>query len=141
MELKEKLVVLRKEKGLTQLKLAEMMNVSRQAVSRWETGDAVPSTDNLKYLGSLYDVPLEYLLRDDALEPIRADSESGEEEISFVNEVKKKNRNIVLGLILVGIVVVALGGILFGSKDEDPIPMEEIEGSDMVIVDEFEMDW
>ena len=46
-----------------------------------------------------------------------------------------------LGLILVGIVVVALGGILFGSKDEDPIPMEEIEGSDMVIVDEFEMDW
>lgn len=141
MELKEKLVALRKEKGLTQLKLAEMMNVSRQAVSRWEAGDAVPSTDNLKYLGSLYDVPLEYLLHDDALEPIRVDPESGKEETSSVNEVKKKNRNIVLGLVLVGIVVVALGCILLGSKDEDSIPMEEIEGSDMVIVDDFEMDW
>lgn len=140
MELKEKLVVLRKEKGLTQLKLAEMMNVSRQAVSRWEAGDAVPSIDNLKYLGSLYDVPLEYLLHDDALEPIRAELEPGKEETSSVNEVKKKNRNIVLVLILVGIVIVALGGILFG-KDEDSIPMEKIEGSDVVIVDDFEMDW
>lgn len=141
MELKEKLVVLRKEKGLTQLKLAEMMNVSRQAVSRWESGDAIPSTDNLKYLRRLYDVPLEYLLHDDALEPIRANPEFGKEETSSVNEVKKKKRNIVLGLISVGIVVVALGCILFGSKDEDLIPMEEIEGSDMVIVDDFEMDW
>lgn len=139
MELKEKLVVLRKEKGLTQLKLAEMMNLSRQAVSRWEAGNAVPSTDNLKYLGSLYDVPLEYLLHDDVLEPIQADPESGKAETSSVNEVKKKN--IVLGLILVGIVVVAIGCILFGSKDEDLIPMKEIEGSDMVIVDDFEMDW
>ena len=139
MELKEKLVVLRKEKGLTQLKLAEMMNLSRQAVSRWEAGNAVPSTDNLKYLGSLYDVPLEYLLHDDVLETIQADPESGKAETSSVNEVKKKN--IVLGLILVGIVVVAIGCILFGSKDEDLIPMKEIEGSDMVIVDDFEMDW
>ncbi len=51
------------------MKLAEMMNVSRQAVSKWEVGSAVPSTDNLKYLGQLYGVSLEYLLQDDALEP------------------------------------------------------------------------
>ena len=141
MKLKEKLVVLRKEKGLTQLKLAEMMNVSRQAVSRWEAGVAIPSTDNLKYLGRLYDVPLEYLLHDDAPEPIRADLEPGKEEDSAVNEIKKKNRNIVLVLIAVGIVIVAIGVILFGNKNKDSIPMEEIEGSDMVIVDDFEMDW
>ena len=46
MKLEEKLVYLRKEKRLSQMKLAEMMNVSRQAVSRWETGVAVPSIDN-----------------------------------------------------------------------------------------------
>ena len=69
MKLEEKLVSLRKAKGLSQMKLAEMMNVSRQAISRWEVGAAVPSTDNLKYLGRLYDVPLEYLLHDDAPEP------------------------------------------------------------------------
>ena len=38
MKLEEKLVVLRKQKGLSQLELAEMMRVSRQAVSRWEVG-------------------------------------------------------------------------------------------------------
>ena len=38
MKLDEKLVHLRKEKGLTQLELAEAVNVSRQAVSKWESG-------------------------------------------------------------------------------------------------------
>ena len=50
MKLADKLVCLRKKQGLSQLKLAEIMNVSRQAISRWETGIAVPSAENLKYL-------------------------------------------------------------------------------------------
>ena len=50
MKLEEKLISLRKEKGLSQMKLAEMMNVSRQAISRWEVGAAVPSTDNLEFV-------------------------------------------------------------------------------------------
>ena len=50
MKLEEKLVSLRKAKGLSQMKLAEKMNVSRQAISRWETGAAIPSSENLKYL-------------------------------------------------------------------------------------------
>lgn len=40
MEIKEKLVALRKEKGLTQLAVAEKLDVSRQAISRWESGIA-----------------------------------------------------------------------------------------------------
>ena len=63
MELKDKLTQLRKEKGLSQLELAEVMNVSRQAVSRWETGLSIPSTDKLKGLSELYDVSLDTLLR------------------------------------------------------------------------------
>ena len=62
MSLEEKLVSLRKQKGLTQMDLAEKLNVSRQAVSRWEVGAAVPSTDNLKILGELYGVQIDYLL-------------------------------------------------------------------------------
>lgn len=141
MKLPQKLRNLRKGRGLSQLDLAEKLQVSRQAVSGWEAGTSKPSTESLKSLGTLYDVQLEYLLNDDALEPIRAEREPGKEETSSVNEVKKNNRNIVLVLILVGIVIVALGGILFGSKDEDSIPMEKIEGSDVVIVDDFEMVW
>lgn len=64
MKLAEKLIYLRKEKRLSQLKLAELMNVSRQAVSRWEVGAATPSIENLKYLSGLYGVSLEYLLDD-----------------------------------------------------------------------------
>ena len=43
----EKLFRLRKEKGLSQLQLAEEINVSRQAISRWEVGLAVPSREKL----------------------------------------------------------------------------------------------
>ncbi len=139
MKLDEKLVHLRKEKGLTQLELAETMQVSRQAVSKWEVGAAVPSTENLKYLGSLYDVSLEYLLYDDATEPTHVDLESSKEESA--KDAKKKNRSIGLVLIVVGIVVVVLCVMLFGNKGEEPIPMEDIEGSDMITVDDFEMDW
>ena len=65
MELKEKLVALRKEKGLTQSAVAEKLDVSRQAISRWESGIALPSTDNLKSLSALYGVPIDYLLNSD----------------------------------------------------------------------------
>ena len=41
MNLPEKLTYLRKEKGLTQASLAETLNVSRQAISRWEVGDSL----------------------------------------------------------------------------------------------------
>lgn len=64
MKLKEKLVCLRKEKGLSQLEVAEELNVSRQAVSRWEAGAAVPATDNLRYLSELYHVSVDVLLND-----------------------------------------------------------------------------
>lgn len=65
MELKEKLVALRKEKGLTQSAVTEKLDVSRQAISRWESGIALPSTDNLKSLSALYGVPIDYLLNSD----------------------------------------------------------------------------
>ena len=62
MTFEEKLVALRKEKGLSQLQLAEQLNVSRQAVSRWESGAAMPTVDNLVYLSRLYGVSLDALL-------------------------------------------------------------------------------
>lgn len=73
MELKEKLVALRKEKGLTQLVVAEKLNVSRQAISRWESGTALPSTDNLRCLGALYEVPIDYLVNEETERPISED--------------------------------------------------------------------
>ena len=70
MKLEEKLVALRKEKGLSQLKLAEMMNVSRQAISRWEVGAAVPSIENLRFLSRLYGVSIDYLVNEESKDPV-----------------------------------------------------------------------
>lgn len=62
MDLAERLAALRKRAGLSQGDVAERLNVSRQAVSRWETGLTVPATDNLSCLSKLYGVTLDELL-------------------------------------------------------------------------------
>ena len=63
MILADKIIRLRKKNGWSQEELAEKMNVSRQAVSKWETGAADPSTANLLALAKLYGVSPEELLR------------------------------------------------------------------------------
>ena len=67
MKLEEKLLFLRGKRGLTQADAAEALKVSRQAVSRWETGAVVPSAENLKYLSRLYGVSVDDLLNEDCL--------------------------------------------------------------------------
>lgn len=67
MNLPDKLIYLRKQKGLSQEELAEKMALSRQSVSRWESGGAVPGIDSLKLLSRLYGVSVDYLL-DDSLD-------------------------------------------------------------------------
>lgn len=60
----EKLSKLRKEHGYTQEQLAEVIGVSRQAVSRWESDMAFPETDKLIRLSSMYGCSVDYLLMD-----------------------------------------------------------------------------
>ena len=67
MKLPEKIVTLRKSRGLSQEALAEQLGISRQAVSRWEQGSAQPDAGNLFQLSRLFQVSADYLL-DDALE-------------------------------------------------------------------------
>ena len=58
MEPKDMLLKLRLERGLTQEELAERLFVTRQAVSRWETGETVPGVETLKLLSRLFDVSI-----------------------------------------------------------------------------------
>ena len=62
METKDILLELRIQKGLTQDELAEKVYVTRQAVSRWETGETTPNIETLKLLSKLYDVSINTLL-------------------------------------------------------------------------------
>lgn len=65
MTIYDKLVQLRKRKGWSQEDLAEKLDVSRQAISRWENGSALPDADNLRQLSHLYGVSTDYLLNDE----------------------------------------------------------------------------
>lgn len=62
----EKIAALRKEQGMSQEALGEKLGLSRQAVSKWEADQAVPTMDNLMELSKLFDVPVDTLLRPDA---------------------------------------------------------------------------
>lgn len=62
MDTKEILLKLRTTNGLSQDQLAEKVHVTRQAVSRWETGETVPNTETLKLLSKLFDVSINTLL-------------------------------------------------------------------------------
>ena len=65
----ENLLNARKRKGLSQEKLAEMLHVSRQAVSKWETGESTPDMDNLLRLREALGISLDALLLEAPEEP------------------------------------------------------------------------
>lgn len=65
MKLSDKLVGLRKSAGMSQEELAEKLNVSRQAVSRWEMGTAMPDAANILQLSKLFHVTTDYLLNEE----------------------------------------------------------------------------
>ncbi len=65
MKLSDKLVGLRKSAGMSQEELAEKLNVSRQAVSRWEMGTAMPDAVNILQLSKLFHVTTDYLLNEE----------------------------------------------------------------------------
>lgn len=67
MEFNEKLLKLRKQKGLTQEELAELLFVSRTAVSKWESGRGYPNIDSLKAIAKLFSVTIDELLSGDEL--------------------------------------------------------------------------
>ena len=65
MKLADKILNLRKTHGMSQEDLAEKLNVSRQAISRWEMGTVQPDTPNVLQLSKLFGVTIDYLLNDD----------------------------------------------------------------------------
>ena len=65
MTLGEKITEARKKKGMSQIDLADAMSVSRQSVSKWETGESNPEISKLSQLAEVLDVSLDWLLSND----------------------------------------------------------------------------
>ena len=90
MEFNEKLQELRKQRGLTQEELAELLYVSRTAISKWESGRGYPNIDSLKAISKCFSVSLDELLSSDAILTI-AEEENKQKELH--------SRNLVFGLL------------------------------------------
>ncbi|MBP3649982.1 MAG: helix-turn-helix transcriptional regulator [Clostridia bacterium] len=90
MEFNEKLQQLRKRKGMTQEELAEVLYVSRTAVSKWESGRGYPNIDSLKAIATFFHVTIDELL-------------SGDELITLAQEERqqseRRQRDLVYGLL------------------------------------------
>lgn len=90
MEFNEKLQELRKQKGLTQEELAEVLYVSRTAISKWESGRGVPSIESLKAISRYFTVSIDELLSSEEILSI-ADAENKQRETH--------RRDVVFGLL------------------------------------------
>lgn len=111
MEFCEKLVELRKKKGLTQEELASALFVSRTAVSKWESGRGVPNIESLKAVSKFFCVSIDELLSSDELLTI-ADEDSKKRETHI--------RDLIFSLFDVSMILL-LFFPLFGQKGQDVI--------------------
>ena len=140
MKLDEKLVALRKEKRLSQLELAEMMNVSRQAISRRERGTAIPSTDNLRCLGELYGVCVDVFLNDTVEVPLQ--EHGGNTKKIAAQGINKKHIKIIAAIIFLLLIILEVA-ISVTSSDGETAQIEEMENIpwDSADTEEFEVEW
>ena len=81
MKLHEKIYRLRTEKKMSQGDLAEILDVSRQSVSKWETGASIPDLDKLVKMSDLFGVTMDYLVREER-EAVQQNTQRSEEPIS-----------------------------------------------------------
>ena len=121
--LSEKLYQLRKKSGLSQEQLAEQLNVSRQAISKWESGTAVPESEKLITISNYFGVSVDYLLRDDE-----------EDKAKAIVSVMEEKPRMIAGIIIciAGIIAMVIWGLL---SIFSPEASDQISDSSMITID------
>lgn len=120
MNMKKGLREIRLERGISQEDLAELVNVSRQTVSKWENGTVSPSADNLSQLSRALGVPVDALLGGDWTPP----------EPQVVEMPVPRPRNERLWALVWALVLAAgvmIGALLFWERGEEPITEPEMQ--------------
>ena len=92
MDFSERLLTLRKEMDLTQEQLAEKMNVSRQSISKWESGQAVPELEKIIALSTSFDVTTDYLLKPSEVDELSVKTEILEKQQQQILIRERKRR-------------------------------------------------
>lgn len=115
MDFSEKLLTLRKGKNLTQEQLAEQLDVSRQSVSKWESGQAVPELDKIIALSNVFDVTTDYLLKPSEIDELSVKTEMLEKQQQQML-VREKNRTRIMYCVLysIGVYLIFLAVYFIG---------------------------
>ena len=92
MNFPEKLLTLRKAKGMTQEQLAEKLDVTRQSISKWESGQAVPELEKIAALSTIFDVTTDYLLKSSEIDDLSVKTEMLESRQQQLFLLEKKHR-------------------------------------------------
>ena len=126
MTLAEKIIERRKMLGMSQEELAEMLGVSRQSVSKWELGSAMPETDKIAAMSEIFGVSCDYLLKDgEPLGDFTAACEVGVGELTaYLDATVKKLRKIAIGVMLFILSPLAL--ILLGAAMDNKLVSETV---------------
>lgn len=98
MKIEDKLLKLRKEKGLSQEEVADILNVSRQTISKWETGQSSPDFDKIIPICELYEISCDELLTGKKKEEIIKEEKEHE-------HMKAKGIGLSLGLYVLSIIL------------------------------------
>jgi transcriptional regulator with XRE-family HTH domain len=112
----QNLAALRKEKGLTQEDLADLLNVSRQSVSKWESGKGYPNMERMIFLADYYGVSLDDLAhravsgRKETRYQARSFSETVD---AFLNNLSPKQKTVFYILVFL-VLLLAFSMIVFG---------------------------
>ena len=155
MELDEKLTQARKAAGLTQADVAARLDVSRQAVSRWEGGQSKPSTEKLLELAKIYDVSLDWLCSDAAdgnlYEAVKSAEDDGTNNATAnaagAENKKKRKLRYIASALTVG--VIALACIWLAARPENgdvpSIQFEDMKNENVDMPDQgvngFDFEW
>lgn len=100
---------LRKEKGLTQAELAEKINITDKAISKWENGESFPETAQLITLSNLFDISIDSLLKGVKEEKKETETQRFFEELKKNEKPLSRNESVIIaiavGIILIGMLI------------------------------------
>lgn len=123
MEVSEKILKLRKANNMTQEELAEKLNVSRQSISKWESGQTIPELEKLVSMSEVFHVTTDYLLKPSELDELSIKTEMLEkkqEELSRENARQREKRHCILccvGIYLAALAIVMLVNMISLQND------------------------
>jgi len=112
MRFNEKLITLRKEKGLSQEELGEKLNVARQTVSKWELAETTPEMDKLIKISELFEISLDNLMKDTEIESNASNSRNTQKLAGIIILILK----IIGVLIIISIIMAILSVIIFSLR-------------------------